>query len=85
MDFARCSIVVPDAVELLKVKELVEHHLPIVCVKNGYISNIQVKGSGYRDIKLLVEVEFDNLQLEDVPQFETQCKFICEIQLLCEK
>jgi len=45
-----------------------------------------VKGSGYRDMKLLVEVEFDNLNLEGVPQVKQErTKFICEIQLLCQK
>jgi len=85
VDFARCSIIVPDARELLKVKKLLEEHFKIVCVKNGYNSDISVKGSGYRDVKLLVEVEFDGLDLRNIPQVGGKIKLICEIQLVCEK
>jgi len=85
VDFARCSIILPDASELLKTKELLKEHFKIVCVKNGYSSDNPVKGSGYRDIKLLVEVEFDNLILRKVPQVEGKINLICEIQLMCEK
>merc|ERR1719193_338713 len=85
VDFARCSIIVRDAGELLKVKKVVEEKFTVVCVKNGYNADVQVKGSGYRDFKMLVEVEFDELNLKDVPQSQKRIKFICEIQLICEK
>ena len=84
MDFARCSITVPSARELLNVKEIVEKNYSVVRVKNGYSSNINAKGSGYRDMKLLVEVEFENLELKNIPQVEVQTRVICEIQLVCE-
>ena len=64
MDFARCSVMVPHALEALKVKKFLEENFVVVSVKNGYNANVKVKGSGYRDIKLLVEVEFDDLKLK---------------------
>merc|ERR1719317_1327570 len=63
VDFARCSITVPDAADVMMVKRIVEKHFSVICVKNGYNSKLHVKGSGYRDLKLLIKVEFDNLQL----------------------
>jgi len=85
MDFARCSIIVPDATALLEAKQLIEDRFSVVCVKNGYNVNYKVKGSGYRDMKLLVEVEFDNLKLKGVAQVEQTTTLICEVQLLCKK
>jgi len=70
---------------LLEVKQLIEESFPVVCLKNGYNSKFHVKGSGYRDLKLLVEVEFDNLFLKKVPLVQPKTKLICEIQLICEK
>jgi len=84
VDFARCSIVVPTARDLLKVKELLDKKLTVVCVKNGYSSNYRVKGSGYRDMKLLVQVNFDDLALDGIPNVQRKTSFICELQLLCE-
>ena len=84
LDFARCSITVPSARELLNVKEIVEQNFSVVRVKNGYNSNIDAKGSGYRDMKLLVEVEFENLELKNIPKVEVKTRMICEIQLVCE-
>jgi len=85
VDFARCSINVPDAKELLKVKKIIEEHFKVVCVKNGYNADVRVKGSGYRDMKLLVEVEFDRLDLQKVPRKQGKINMICEIQLMCKK
>jgi len=84
MDFARCSVKVPHAREALKVKKFLEESFVVVSVKNGYNANVKVKGSGYRDLKLLVEVEFDDLKLKGVPQVEPKTKIICEIQIICE-
>ena len=84
MDFARCSVTVPHALEALKVKKFLEKNFVVVCVKNGYNANVKVKGSGYRDIKLLVEVEFDDLKLKGIPKVEPKTKMICEIQIICE-
>jgi len=83
-DFARCSLTVSTAREVLMVKELLEKHFPVVSLKNGYNANVKVKGSGYRDMKLLVEAEFDNLKLKSVPRVGTKTKIICEIQIVCE-
>jgi len=85
VDFARCSIVVPSASQLLKVKKLIEERFSIVALKNGYSSAINAKGSGYRDLKLLVKVQFDNLKLGNIPIVEDKIELICEIQLICEK
>jgi len=85
VDFARCSIVVRDAGELLKAKKVIEEKFKVVCVKNGYNADVQVKGSGYRDFKMLVEVEFDELNLKEVAQAQKTIEFICEIQLICKK
>ena len=84
MDFARCSVTVPSARELLSVKKLLEKSFSVVSIKNGYNTNVEVKGSGYRDLKLLVEVEFENLDLKGVSRDETRSKIICEIQIICE-
>jgi len=85
VDFARCSIVVPTARHLLKVKQILEQNekLSVVCVKNGYKSDYRVKGSGYRDMKLLVKVEFNELGLNGITKFQQKTTMICEIQLLC--
>merc|ERR1719320_1466368 len=84
MDFARCSIVVPTASDLLKVKKLFEQQLEVVCVKNGYSSDHKVKDSGYRDLKLLVKVDFDNLKLKGIPKKAGKTTMICELQLICK-
>ena len=84
MDFARCSITVSSASDVLMVKEILEESFLVVCVKNGYNTSVHVKGSGYRDLKLLIEVEFDHLKLENVPQVRPKTKLICEIQIICE-
>jgi len=83
VDFARCSITVPDANNVIKVKRVIEQHFPVVCIKNSYNSKVHVKGSGYRDLKLLIEVEFDDLKIGGVPQMESKTKFICELQIVC--
>merc|ERR1719193_410033 len=70
VDLARCSITVPDAGDVIKVKRILEEQFPVICVKNSYNSKDRVKGSGYRDLKLLVEVEFNDLQLEGAPRLE---------------
>ena len=67
------------------MKKIVESQFKVVCVKNGYSSGVQVKGSGYRDLKFLVEVEFDKLNLRKVPQVQGKIKLICEIQVICDK
>jgi len=85
VDFARCSIVVNSARDLLRMKSLVEERFPVVGLKNGYSSNAEAKGSGYRDLKLLVLVEFDNLQLGDISETEQDIVMICEIQLICDE
>ena len=84
VDFARCSIEVPSAQGLIEVKRLLEKHFSVVCVKNGYKKDMSVKGSGYRDLKLLVLAEFDGLELGNIPQIQTKISMICEIQILCQ-
>jgi len=84
VDFARCSITVPDAGDIMEVKHLIEKQFPVVCVKNGYHSEVRVKGSGYRDLKLLVEVEFNDLVLDGVTRANPKTTLICEIQILCQ-
>jgi len=84
LDFARCSITVHSAREVLMVKKLIEESFLVVCVKNAYNANVEVKGSGYRDLKLFIQVEFDYLNLKNVPQVTPKTKIICEIQILCE-
>jgi len=83
VDIARCSITVPGAVDVLKVKRVIENKFPVICVKNSYNSKVRVKGSGYRDLKLLIEVEFEDLQLGRVTKLQSKTTFICEVQILC--
>jgi len=82
VDFARCSIIVRSARELLKVKQLIEDKFKVVGVKNGYSSKVEAKGSGYRDFKMLIQVEFDNLKLGNVSKVEQNLTMICEVQLI---
>jgi len=84
VDFARCSITVPDAEDVMKVKHIIEQQFSVISVKNCYNPNFPVKRSGYRDLKLLIEMEFDALQLDGVPNLEPNPKFICEVQILSE-
>jgi len=84
VDFARCSITVPGALEALQAKRLIEEQFKVVCIKNGYNSEVKAKGSGYRDCKLLVEVEFDDLQLEGVAQVQPTTTMLCEVQIVCQ-
>ena len=87
VNFARCSINVPDAKDVLNVKRMVEkdRKFTIVSVKNGYSKRFYVTSSGYRDLKLLVKVEFDNLELRGIPNVESKTILVCELQILCEK
>merc|ERR1719320_1009290 len=84
MDYARVSVEVPTAGDALDVKKLVEDHFEVVCLKNGYNLNEQVKGSGYRDMKLLVKAEFDDLGLKKIPNMGKKTILICEIQVICK-
>jgi len=84
VDFARCAITVPTAGDILKVKRQIEDQFPVICIKNSYNSEIAVKGSGYRDMKLLVEVEYENLQLGGVPKVQSKTTLVCEVQILCQ-
>jgi len=83
LDFARCSITVPDADDVLKVKTIIEENFRVICVKNSYNSEERVKGSGYRDLKLLIEVEFDDLKFGGVIRAQPKTTLICEVQVLC--
>lgn len=86
IDWARCSINVDNASDLLKVKEVLEKCFNVAQIKNDYSSKSLAKGSGYRDYKLIVEVEFENLKLEGVPNVGLdKTKMLCEIQLICKK
>ena len=84
VDLARCSITVPDSGDVIKVKKMIQDQFPLVCVKNSYNSKFKLKGSGYRDLKLLIEVAFDDLELGGVPKVQPKTKFICEVQILCQ-
>ena len=84
VDFARCSIEVPTASDAIKVKKLVENRFDVVSVKNGYNLHETVKGSGYRDMKLLVKAEFDDLELKGIPNMEKKTTILCEIQIVCK-
>ena len=84
MDLARCSIIVPDAGDVMKVKRIIEEKFRVLCVKNSYHSKCLAKGSGYRDLKLLIEVEFDDLHLEGVTGLQKKTTLICEVQILCQ-
>jgi len=84
VDAARCSITVPTARDVLEVKRIIEEKFKVICQKNGYRCDFNVRGSGYRDFKLLVEIEFDGLKLEGVPKVQPKTMFICELQVLCE-
>ena len=84
LDFARCSVEVPTASDVFDVKNILESHFNVVGVKNGYNSNVHVKGSGYRDLKLLIEVEFNNLKLKQIPKMDEKTVLICEVQIVCE-
>jgi ankyrin repeat protein len=84
VDFARCSITVPGADDVIKVWRIIEKQFQVICVKNSYNSKVHIKGSGYRDLKLLIEVEFDHLQLDGVPKAQPKTTLICEIQILCQ-
>ena len=56
----RCSIEVDSAKELLQAYEHLKDHFKtdLLCVKNGYHRRFKVRGSGYRDLKLLVKMGF---------------------------
>ena len=82
VDFARCSITVPGAADVMKAKRIIEENFPVICVKNSYNSEHHVKGSGYRDLKLLIEVEFDDLQFDGVISAQQKTTLICEIQII---
>jgi len=84
LDFARCSITVPDAGDVLKVKTIIEEQFSTICIKNSYNSKETVKGSGYRDLKLLIEVEFDDLEFGGVIRAQPKTTLICEVQVLCQ-
>jgi len=86
VDLARCSIVVPTATDLFKVKSLIEEQeqYTVVSIKNGYNKNFIAKGSGYRDLKLIVKVEFEDLVLKRIPKLQPKTVFLCEVQILCE-
>jgi len=83
VDFARCSIIVSSARELLKLQKLIKKRFNVVGMKNGYSSSVEAKASGYRDFKMLVQVEFDNLKLRNV--VEKKIVMICEVQLILAK
>jgi len=83
VDFARCSIVVRSAKDLLEVKQLIEKNFKVVCVKNGYNSKVKVKGSGYRDLKMILQVDFEGLQLCNIPKAKSKTSLLCEVQILC--
>jgi len=85
VDFARCSICVPDAADVIKVTNYIKNKFSVICVKNSYNTKFKVKGSGYRDMKLLVAVAFDNLKLGGVPRVQPKTTLICEVQILCQK
>jgi len=87
VDLARCSIVVPSPTELFKVKSLIEEQeqFTVVSIKNGYNKNFKAKGSGYRDLKIIVKVEFEDLLLKGIPKVEPKTVLLCEVQILCEK
>merc|ERR1719320_1713946 len=38
VDFARCSITVPDAADVINVKRIIEEQFPVISLKNGYNS-----------------------------------------------
>jgi len=83
VDLARCSITVPEAGDVIDAKRIIQKQFSVICVKNGFNSNYRVKGSGYRDLKLLIEVEFNNLELRGI--FKSQKKtLICEIQIISQ-
>ena len=55
----------------------------MVAVKNTYNRNYKVKGSGYRDMKLLVKAEFFDVELDGFTRSaKSPITFICEIQLI---
>merc|ERR550534_1160040 len=35
VDYARCSIIVPDAADVIRVKKIIEEQFPVLCVKNS--------------------------------------------------
>merc|ERR1719320_2113479 len=63
---------------------MIEKQFKVICVKNSFNSKLEVKKSGFRDLKLLIEVTFDDLQLEGVSRAQSKTTFICEIQILCK-
>jgi len=87
VDFARCSINVPSAKDVVNVVKIIKEDktFKVLSLKNGYSKNFNVKGSGYRDCKLLVEVKFENLVLRGIPNVEPVTTLICELQILCAK
>ena len=83
MDFARCSVVCETAANLLETKAALEKAFTVVAVKNSYNRNYKVKGSGYRDMKLLVKADFVDLELDAFTRTDkSPITFICEIQLI---
>jgi ankyrin repeat protein len=70
---------------VIKAMSILEKCFQVICVKNGYNSTVLAKGSGYRDVKLLIEVEFQDLKLGGVTSAQPKTKFICEVQIICQQ
>merc|ERR1719193_396647 len=66
------------------MKRVIERQFTVVSVENGYDSNVQAHGSGYRDLTLLVAAEFTGLKLHRIPRVKPKTKLICEISIVCE-
>merc|ERR1719419_1920312 len=85
MDFARVSITFAKPKELLKTIEMIKKSLNVVCIKNGYSRRSSAKGSGYRDIKIIVGFALqDDFDGYTTKSGESTC-FLCELQLLCNE
>ena len=85
MDFARVSISFAKPKELLKTIEMFKMSLKVVCIKNGYARSCSAKGSGYRDIKLIVEFDVEDDFCGYRAKSRDSTRFLCEIQLLCDE
>ena len=85
LDFARVSITVDSPEELLNTMDMIKGSFEVVCIKNGYSRNLSAKGSGYRDLKMIVEFEVENHFNGYRGESDGKVTFLCELQLLCKE
>jgi len=90
VDLARVSVTFKKPAELITFVNTVNDSslFEILAVKNLFREEVQVKPSGYRDLKLLVKFSCSTSKFQRLfkqGNFPEKMSFICEIQCLLEK